>query len=480
MKLKKFLPGKRTVIVCLLIAALLVSTSIGLGYSKFTGVSAPDTFEFRIKNYDYPSNRFVVLEKDSATTGTYQFRSPDGNAVLTYSKDSTAPNYLKAEYLVGHFNPQVNKYDYTAHIRQIEYQYEIGLYYISFDTALSSDRLFDALNYDKTGGITGNSGIGVVIKLPDGIDVSTLSGSVDYVTPAASNGTLLPADAPRQVVYRNMKWINAVDSSTGEDTIVDSKYILNFDKKTWIDYADTGWYESDPDDLEYWISNASELAGLAKLVNNGMSFAGKTIYLTDDIDLSDADGYLRRWIPIGTTSDNPFCGSFDGQNHKIYGLNVPSFSYTYTSSTDVGAGLFGYVSGSGSSVLKDLEIDTAYLAAHLVDSSETTMGAIGTLAGFVSGCDITGVTVTGSRVCGAAIYGGCIVGYCKDDTASFTGCSISGCSFNNGIFTRTGGTYGYRKTDGSSAPAPTEAPAQAPEQASEQAPISVATPDQPE
>ena len=70
--------------------------------------------------------------------------------------------------------------------------------------------------------------------------------------------------------------------------------------ENWIDYADTGWYDSaDEGDgigyRTYEISTAEELAGLAKLVNEGTeNFKNQIIRLTADIDLAGKD-----WTPIG-------------------------------------------------------------------------------------------------------------------------------------------------------------------------------------
>ena len=69
------------------------------------------------------------------------------------------------------------------------------------------------------------------------------------------------------------------------------------DAKTWGDKADTSWYVHETES-EYHIKTAEELAGLAQLVNadpGKTNFAGKTIYLDNDIDLSG-----REWISIGT------------------------------------------------------------------------------------------------------------------------------------------------------------------------------------
>ena len=92
----------------------------------------------------------------------------------------------------------------------------------------------------------------------------------------------------------------------------------------WDGSADKSWYTSAPDALEYHISTAEQLAGLAQLVNadpGTTNFEGKTFYLENDLDLSG-----HEWISIGTVigGDNPkysFCGVFDGKGHVISNLH---------------------------------------------------------------------------------------------------------------------------------------------------------------
>ena len=97
----------------------------------------------------------------------------------------------------------------------------------------------------------------------------------------------------------------------------------------WDGTVDTNWYDASKDTFE--ISTAAELAGLAKLVNDGTNFSGKTIKLTADIDLNN-----QAWTPIGNGDSCAFSGTFDGDQHIICGLNVKIKSGSY-------AGLFGYV-----------------------------------------------------------------------------------------------------------------------------------------
>ena len=93
-------------------------------------------------------------------------------------------------------------------------------------------------------------------------------------------------------------------------------------------YSDAGSEEN-----PYIIDSEDALARIAPFVNSGVSdFVGKHFSLICDLDLSG-----RNWIPIGTT-DRPFRGNFDGNNHTISNLTVNNPSGDYN-------GLFGYVKG---------------------------------------------------------------------------------------------------------------------------------------
>ena len=81
-------------------------------------------------------------------------------------------------------------------------------------------------------------------------------------------------------------------------------------------------------DNPYEISNGSELAYLAKQVNEGNDFEGKVLKMTNDIDLQN-----KEWTPIGggiessllskeDTVLKEFKGELDGSNKIIYGLNI--------------------------------------------------------------------------------------------------------------------------------------------------------------
>lgn len=124
------------------------------------------------------------------------------------------------------------------------------------------------------------------------------------------------------------------DENNGDDEIA----LLNAENAAdvWAgadaeDGIDTSWYNAN--ETEFKINTAAELAGLAKLVNDGTNFSGKTIKLAKDIDLGD-----KEWTPIGNGNNSfAFSGTFDGDGYTISGLNVPDTN---------APGLFGCIFGT--------------------------------------------------------------------------------------------------------------------------------------
>ena len=123
------------------------------------------------------------------------------------------------------------------------------------------------------------------------------------------------------------------------------------------------------------ISSAEGLAWLAKQVNEGTSFSGKTITLSKDIDLS-----AHEWVPIGTQA-HPFDGTFDGGNYQISGMSIT------VSETNTIAGLFGYV---GASTIQDVVIQRGQIEGMVTTNSDLVIN-LGGLAG--ANVDRTNVTI---------------------------------------------------------------------------------------
>ena len=121
--------------------------------------------------------------------------------------------------------------------------------------------------------------------------------------------------------------------------------------RTNIDWYDGGDY--------FEISTAEELAGLAKQVNLGKTFNGKTVVLTKDIDLE-----YEEWTPIGKSSETMFLGTFDGGYHAISNLMITG--------DNEGVGLFGYAANGGTIknlIVKDAKVSGSQNVGSIVGNA---------------------------------------------------------------------------------------------------------------
>ena len=129
------------------------------------------------------------------------------------------------------------------------------------------------------------------------------------------------------------------------------------------------------------IYTVDELIAFAKDVNNGNTYAGKTVILGADIDLSN-----REWTPIGN-STNKFQGTFDGNNKVISNLKITG--------NKSNVGLFGFTTNGE---IKNLTVENALVTGYL---------NVGVVAGTPYTSKYTNVTVTGHvEVNGFAYVGG--------------------------------------------------------------------------
>lgn len=167
----------------------------------------------------------------------------------------------------------------------------------------------------------------------------------------------------------------------------------------WVNYADTAWYNENVN--EYVIYSAEQLAGLAQLVNNGNSFADKTVKLGGNIDLAG-----HEWTSIGDW-DNVFEGDFYGQDYTISNLyiNAPEGE---------GVGLFGVVANANikNVTIENVDITGYSMVAGLVGAAYPAK---------IDNCHITGEI----EIVSEWAYVAGIAGYCYYGT-QVSGCSVEG------------------------------------------------------
>ena len=161
-----------------------------------------------------------------------------------------------------------------------------------------------------------------------------------------------------------------------------------------------------------YINNENDLFDFATRVNNGEDFDGCTVELKNDLKLNCSE--LNQWIPIGTY-DNPFKGTFNGNNHKISGMEI------YEQSEYVG--LFGYIFKGK---IKNLIIENSVIK---IATDETTTCYIGIITGILGDSSIINCSTNN---CELEINTNkeCYIG-------GFTGVSAGG-KYNHGVTGITG------------------------------------------
>ena len=175
------------------------------------------------------------------------------------------------------------------------------------------------------------------------------------------------------------------------------------------------------DDGCYHIDSASKLAYISKDIASGSwTFRNAEIVLDNDIDLS-----AYYWTPIGINNRIIFNGTFDGNWHKITGLNVKDAAY---------AGLFGYV-GMGATI-ENLIVENAKVSGKTY---------AGTIAGYSNYYSFGSATFSNLIVINPKVestntsssYAGGIVGY--KEGGSIKNCYVQKNDSNEGAKITSGG-----------------------------------------
>ncbi len=208
------------------------------------------------------------------------------------------------------------------------------------------------------------------------------------------------------------------------------RYTLCASKENWSTHTASSFANIDTSAKTISISTAAELALFAKNVRSGTNYAGYTVSLSADIDISSYE-----WLPIGYYDSNDtsvkFAGIFDGNNHKITGMTIAS------GTTTNGVGLFGSVSMS--SQIKNVEVNgniftARYYVGGIVGHGYTTItnctfkgnisgsnsvgGILGSGYGVLTNCNVIG-NISGERWVGG------LIGNAQEDCTA-TNCSVNG------------------------------------------------------
>ena len=192
----------------------------------------------------------------------------------------------------------------------------------------------------------------------------------------------------------------------------------------WDGTADISWYDGSQTSFD--ISTPEQLAGLAQLVNNGTSFSGVTLNLTNDIWLNADNDSTNNWTPIGggspSTDESPstgnaFKGNFNGHGHSIYNLYCDKGSTFH-------AGLF-------CALENPCTIDSLVMVNPVLKSR----GMMGCITGFPRGsnsvyirhCLVINARIEGENSSGSNNIGGIMgAGYPNSGSTYIQNCGVTG------------------------------------------------------
>lgn len=252
-----------------------------------------------------------------------------------------------------------------------------------------------------------------------GADKSTVD--VEFAVPGTKYAGATFSAVPVQRNYRTNIFGNLLTDPAEFDVIINPDYETpgyDFDVKG-VTKVDENTYE---------IYSAAGIEWLAAQVNGGTDeFAGKTVRLTDDIDMAGVAHMPIGLIPASGNPDNAptFKGTFDGQNHTISNLTVTDHTPGFAT-----AGLFGTV--------REAVIKNITLNAVNISSTHYAGAVVAHMYGYnyssvIENCHVNGGSISSApeQIDGAWDNGdkvGGIVGYTQKwaDGSGITNCSVDG------------------------------------------------------
>ncbi len=138
-----------------------------------------------------------------------------------------------------------------------------------------------------------------------------------------------------------------------------------------------------------YIYNIDDLVRFRNSVNAGKDYAGKTVYVMEDIDMSPAcSETVGSWTPIGATGTN-FAGTFDGNYHTLSNLYYNSNAYS-------NVGLF--VQNNG--VIQNVILENVDIYAYKEQANDNVFvgGIVGTNNKSIINCGINSGRLIGYNV----------------------------------------------------------------------------------
>lgn len=228
---------------------------------------------------------------------------------------------------------------------------------------------------DQAGATVKADGKGIVLVVAENVKITGApEGTKIVVADGATGLTVNGKSVSDDQTYIVPKTEPAKPSSSSSGGSVHAHdytiFVTDWSTMTTVRKCSCGATQAIENSATYYIANDTDLKAFRNKVNDGNTFAGKTIQLTDSIDLKNEE-----WTPIGngsrsdsTYTGKAFKGIFDGKDKSISNVTITE---TTANASDA-IGLFGVVDGG---TVKNVTLNVNINVAN----NELAGGAIGLL-----------------------------------------------------------------------------------------------------
>lgn len=240
--------------------------------------------------------------------------------------------------------------------------------------------------------------------------------------------------------------INECESIAEVNSVVSSfnRYLLTIktDEELTIEEQEN----QEESDGVYYISSYEELLEFRDDVNDGYSYAGEKVVLTQDIIFPSGKSFGD---PIGNVQAKAFAGTFDGNGHKIKGLKMSASTcalFYYGTGCTIKNLDFENVnitatSQRGASVISradNITLDNVHVVSGTINSKVQGAGLVGAIVGesgisTITNCSNAATIATSGTTAAAGIVAIVLHGDCIIDNCTNTGTINAKTSYAGGI-----------------------------------------------
>jgi len=350
------------------------------------------------------------------------------------------------------------EYNYSPKVLSAESEYFVTATLINISNA-NFEKNFYIRPYWKTVDGTTVYGVNRYVNVENGLSVTnvnvpvkvdkalnsptvTVAGTTYNAEVAYYDGTYahLNITVPnRDGVLKSISEVSASEGTVVGDTIYRNLHTTHASGDFSNPTADKTWYDENED--EFVLITSADLYGFAALVNDGVTFAQKTVYLGCDIEINkgyadhtnlawdtskdkdgnafsgDATGTSYLWTKIGKgDKTGGFTGTFDGQMHTVSGI--------YMSVTSGGRnGLFAEVGTTAT--LKNFKMTNSYFKVAGTSYAGSIVGYM--YGGSIENVYSDAIVDNKSQTNGGGFSTGGLIGNVDITTSDF---SMNNCWFN--------------------------------------------------